>query len=164
MNDLPRVLDEKFQQLELLVRQLHGAFRVGGGVPDEVHAEPADPVLSEYYEQLLSALRHPAVRDGQWRLLDSIPAWEGNWTWDCFIAFAWQGADGRSLLAAVNYALNHSQCYVRWPFAGLSDQTVCLSDLLGSAVYERRGSDLQAHGLYLDLPAWGYHLFEVTAI
>ena len=126
--------------------------------------ERADPVLSEYYEQLLSALRHPAVRDGQWRLLESIPAWEGNWTWDCFIAFAWQGADGRSLLAAVNYALNHSQCYVRWPFAGLSDQTVCLSDLLGSAVYERRGSDLQAHGLYLDLPAWGYHLFEVTAI
>jgi hypothetical protein len=132
--------------------------------------EPDDPALSEYYERLLAALKHPAVRNGQWRFLECIPAWEGDWTWDCFIAFAWQGANGRSLLAAVNYASNQSQCYVRWPFAALSGQTVRsektvrLSDLLGPAVYERRDSDLQAHGLYLDLPAWGYHLFEVTAI
>ena len=20
-----------------------------------------------------------------------VPAWDGNWTWDCFLAFAWQG-------------------------------------------------------------------------
>ena len=26
-----------------------------------------------------------------WQLLDCTPAWEGNWTWDCFLAFAWQG-------------------------------------------------------------------------
>jgi hypothetical protein len=92
-----------------------------------------------------------------------MPAWVGNWTWDCFIAFSWQAADGRSLLGAVNFAANQSQCYVRWSFADPSDQTIRLSDLLGSAGYERDGSDLQTHGLYLDLPPWGYHLFEVAA-
>jgi glycosidase len=38
-----------------------------------------------------------------------------------------------------------------------------LHDLLGAAHYERDGDDLQARGLYLDVPAWQYHAFEMTA-
>ena len=59
----------------------------------------------------------PVVRDGQWQLLECVPAWDGNWTYDCFVAFAWQGPDGERLLVAVNYAPNQSQCRVRLPFA-----------------------------------------------
>ena len=33
---------------------------------------------------------------------------------------------------------------------------------MGSQVYERDGGDVRARGLYLDLPAWGYHVFEVS--
>ena len=33
---------------------------------------------------------------------------EGNWTWDCFVAFAWEGPDGKRLLAVVNYAPDKS--------------------------------------------------------
>ena len=44
------------------------------------------------------------MRDGEWRLLECVPAWDGNWTWDCFIAFAWQRGDGERRLVAVNYA------------------------------------------------------------
>jgi hypothetical protein len=28
--------------------------------------------------------------------------------------------------------------------------------------YERDGDDLVGRGLYLDMPAWGYHVFDVT--
>lgn len=62
-------------------------------------------------------LRQPTVRDGRWRLLECAPAWEGNWTWYCFLAWSWQGPEGQRLLVAVNYAGNQSQCYVR-PFPG----------------------------------------------
>ncbi len=55
-------------------------------------AEPADQQLQQFYDRLLAVLRQPVVRDGQWQLLECRPAWEGNWTWDCFVAFAWQGA------------------------------------------------------------------------
>ena len=65
-----------------------------------------------------------SVRDGQWQLLDCAPAWEGNWTWDCFLAFAWQGPGDERLLVTVNYAPNQSQCYVRLPFADLGDGAV----------------------------------------
>jgi hypothetical protein len=126
--------------------------------------EPVDSGLAEFYARLLVALQHPAVRDGQWQRLECTPAWEGNWTWDCFIAFAWQGLDGRRLLAAVNYAPHQSQCTIRPPFDELCDRTVRLDDLLSAACYERQGSDLLACGLYLDLPAWGYHLFEISGV
>jgi len=33
---------------------------------------------------------------------------------------------------------------------------------LSEAVYERDGQDLLSRGLFLDLPAWGYHVFEVS--
>src|SRR5262249_43335150 len=51
--------------------------------------EPADPELGKFYERLLAVLRRPALRDGRWQLLECAPAWEGNWTWDCFVAFGW---------------------------------------------------------------------------
>jgi hypothetical protein len=63
----------------------------------------------------------------------------------------------------VNYAANRSQCYVRLPFDSLGGRTWRLSDLMGSAYYDRSGDALAAQGLYLDLPPWGYHVFEVTS-
>ena len=77
--------------------------------------EPADQALRQFYDNLLAVLRHPTLRDGQWRLLECVPAWDGNWTWECFIACSWEARDSRRIIA-VNYAGNQSQCYVRLPF------------------------------------------------
>jgi hypothetical protein len=35
---------------------------------------------------------------------------------------------------------------------------------MGAAGFDRDGDDLHARGLFLDMPAWGYHVFEVTAV
>ncbi len=35
-------------------------------------------------------------------------------------------------------------------------------DLMGTARFDRDRNDLDAGGLYLDMPAWGYHVFDVT--
>jgi len=116
--------------------------------------EPINEHLREFYERLLAVLGQPIVRNSQWQLLECAPASEGNWTWDCFLAFAWQGSNGERLLVAVNYAPNQSQCFVRLPFADLADGQWQLEDLLGNAAYEREGSDLQERGLYLDEAPW----------
>jgi len=126
--------------------------------------EPIDQKLKEFYERLLAVLRHPVVRNGQWQLLECIPAWEGNWTWDCFVAFTWQGADGERLLVAVNYAPNQSQCYVRLPFADLGNGYWRLEDLLGDTQYDRDGSNLESRGFYMDVPPWHYHAFTMTRL
>ena len=124
--------------------------------------EPTDEALHQFYDRLLAVLRRRTVRDGQWRLLDCAPAWDGNGTWDSFLAFAWQGPGGELLLVPVNYAPRQSQCYTRLPFPELAGRSVRLKDLMGPASYERQGDDLLSRGLYLDVPAWGYHVFEVS--
>jgi alpha amylase-like protein len=124
--------------------------------------EPVNQELNQFYRQLLAVLRQPAVRQGKWQLLECAPAWESNWTWDCFLAFAWQGPAGERLLVTVNYAPNQSQCHVRLPFTDLSSQKWRLDDLIGNATYERDGADLQAHGLYLDEPPWRASIFSLT--
>jgi hypothetical protein len=126
-------------------------------------AEPVDEALRGFYDRLLAVLRQPAVRDGQWRLLECVPAWDGNWTSDGFIAWCWHGGGGERLLIVVNYGGHQGQCYVRLPLDDLRGRAVRLRDRMSPAVYDRSGDDLLARGLYLDLPAWGYHVFEVGA-
>jgi glycosidase len=125
--------------------------------------EPIDRKIEEFYNRLLSVLRRPVVRAGQWQLLDCASAWEGNWTSDCFLAFAWHNSGGERLLVTVNYAPNRSQCYVRLPFTDLGNRRWKLQDLLSGAEYDREGNDLQARGLYLDEPPWSAEVFSLTS-
>ncbi len=124
--------------------------------------EPVDRRLKDFYDRLLAVLRQSVVREGQWQLLECVPAWADNWTWDCFVAFAWQATDGGRLLVAVNYSSYQSQCYVRLPFADLAPGKWRLADLMGDAVYEREGNDLQARGLYLDEHPWSASILSLT--
>ena len=125
--------------------------------------EPVDASLQGFYETLMTVLRQPIFRDGTWNLVDIVPAWQGNWTSDCFIAWVWQRDGGERRLVVVNYAGNQSQCYVRIPFSNVIGKTVRLRDMMGPASFDRDGNDIVSRGLYLDLPPWGYHVFELTA-
>jgi hypothetical protein len=64
----------------------------------------------------------------------------------------------------VNYADHQSQCYVELPWSELEGRMWRLKDRMGNTVYDRQGDDLARHGLYVDLPAWGYYFFEVGAV
>jgi glycosidase len=151
------------------LRFIHQGQRDGKRLRIPVHlgrgpAEPVDGDLAVFYEQLLANLRSPAFRDGHWQLADTRPAWDGNNSSDAFVAFTWTGPGEERRLVAVNYSGHSSQCYVTLPWQSLADRTWRLEDGLGPAVYDRDGADLAARGLYLDLPAWGYHAFKVTPL
>jgi hypothetical protein len=51
---------------------------------------------------------------------------------------------------------------VRVPYAELGGREVRFSDWMSPAVYDRR--DVVSTGLFLDMPAWGYHVFDARAI
>jgi Alpha amylase, catalytic domain len=148
------------------LRFLHGGQLEGRRVhvsPHLVRApdEPLDACLAEFYARLLEVLRRGAVRNGEWRLIDARPAWEGNGSVDGFICWTWTLGVER-LLACVNLAAERGQCYVPLDVEALRGHGVRLTDLLGDAVYERDGDELTSRGLYLDVPAYAYHAFELT--
>jgi glycosidase len=126
--------------------------------------EAVDAALERFYGRLLDVLRLPALRDGRWTLRDCLPAWDGNDSSGNFIAFDWEGAAGERVLAAVNYGPQPSQCFVRLPFPRLAGSVLRLRDLLGTAVYDRPGDDLLSRGLFLDLPPWGHHAFDLQRL
>jgi hypothetical protein len=127
-----------------------------GRAPDEA----VDASLEIFHDRLLAVLRLPVVRDGRWQLLECVPAWEDNWTWDRFLAFAWQGPDSERLIVVVNYAGNQGQCYVRLPFADLAGKAIRLQDRLHAAQFDRDGNALVSSGIYVELPPWGHHVLE----
>jgi hypothetical protein len=119
--------------------------------------------LRSFYADLLRCTDDPLARDGAWEMLECVPAWDGNHSWDQFIAFAWRGRDGRALLVTVNDAPNQGQCFVRLGGEHWRGLRVALRDRMSADTYDRDGSDLLDRGLYLDVPAWGYHVFEASA-
>jgi glycosidase len=151
------------------LRFFHQGQRTGKRVRIPVHlgrgpSEPVNEAIRDFYGRLLSCLNDAAFRDGIWQLLACRPAWEGNSTSDDFVAFSWTGPGERRRLVAVNYAPRRSQCYVGMPWSDLAGRDWRLADRLGENVYDRNGGDLLGRGLYLDLPAWGHHVFTMEPI
>ena len=124
--------------------------------------EAVDAALSGFYGRLLAVLKRPALRDGDWKLLPCGPAWDGNGSWDHYVAFGWKGPDGDLLLVAVNVSAEQSQCFVRLPLGEVASGQWRLQDLLGEAAYVRDGTDLQTWGLFLDEPAWKAQVFALS--
>jgi hypothetical protein len=123
--------------------------------------EAADEPVANFSIRLLAVLRRPILRNGSWTLLECQPARDDNTTWDNFITFCWKESANEWLLVAVNFSPRQSQCFMRTPFPQLAGRTVGLHDLLGPYVYDRAGDDLLARGLFLDLPPWSYHVFDL---
>jgi hypothetical protein len=79
------------------------------------------------------------------------------------VAFSWvEGED--SFLIVVNYGPNQGQCYVGLDDAILVEQRLALSDLLSDERYERDGTELASRGLYVDMPAYGRHIFALEQV
>jgi len=124
--------------------------------------EATDEGVKKFYERLLRILQQPIVREGTWQLLHCEPAWEGNWTSACYIAFAWQMAGHAPLVMVVNYAANQSQCHVRLPIDDLAGREWCLHDQLSDQCYHRSGDDLGARGLFVDHAPWQAAVFSLA--
>jgi hypothetical protein len=144
-----------FHQGQFEGRKIRISVHLGRGP-----AEPLNEDVAHFYAALLKCLQDPVFREGEWELLQCRSAWEGNWTSDSFVAYLWK-LQGNCRLIVVNYSDHASQCYVTIPRNDLENKIWRLQDKMGSAVYDRDGTNLAKQGLYLDMPAWSYHVFEM---
>ncbi len=126
--------------------------------------EPRQPEIESLYEDLRRGLAQSAVGRGQALLQEPRAAWPGNLSAQFFCLTQWQAAPPDFDLAVVNLAPHRSQCYAPLTVPDLDRHNWSMKDLLGPETYERFGADLEAHGVYLDLPAHGAQLFHFTPI
>jgi glycosidase len=125
--------------------------------------EPTNPEIAAFYARLLQVLKQTsAFRDGSWSQIQPLPAWPGNWTHDDFVAYAW--AEGNRHLVVVNYAGKQGQCRLQLPFPEFHGKQVQLTDVMGSEVYNRDGSELVSPGLFIDHVPWHFNVFELKTI
>jgi hypothetical protein len=68
----------------------------------------------------------------------------------------------RVWLTAIGAIKANATCERRSPTSPVA-RSGC-KDLMSSASYDRDGSELGSRGLFLDLPQWGYHVFDVSVV
>jgi glycosidase len=122
--------------------------------------EEIDQELFFFYEKLLLILKTISKANSQWTLSETFPAWEDNLTFRNFFVFSQDSL----YLAVINYSQTQSQCYVHLDLAGFKEKNVLFKDLLGPAEYIRSIEEIAARGLYLDIPAYAFHLFKITGL
>jgi glycosidase len=120
--------------------------------------EPPDAALLAFYRTLLVTFSRGDFSSGAWRLCERS-GWPDNHTCLNLVAWCWQNGTARCLIVA-NLSDTRSQCLVKIPWDDLSGRTCRLKDAFTSAEYEREGDQMCGPGLYVDLPAWGFHLLE----
>jgi len=145
-----------FHQGECQGRKMKISPHLGRG-----STENPNVITESFYAQLLSLLKRPLFHEGRWQLLDSLPAWDNNPTSYNFIAFSWEYQESK-VVAIVNYSSFGGQALIRFPFDEIVEQKVLLKEIFKEDTYQRDGTELTQRGLYVDLPGWGYHLFQFT--
>ena len=122
--------------------------------------EVADAELRAFYERLLTFLRDPAFRTGEWQLAGRR-GWDGNDTWPNLIGWGWRGPPRK--LVVVNFGERPAAGNVWLPWDELRGRAWRLDDAADNEQYERTGDDLR-DGLYVALEPWAYHLFTMTPL
>lgn len=122
--------------------------------------EPTQPDVDLFFRRLLDALRHPIFHDGDWLALKPAEEWAGNPTYRHIVAHRWS-LDDEHRLVFVNLSPDRAQALVPLDVRTLAGRDWRLNDVLNDATYVRRGDEMVSTGLYIDLPGYGYHLFEV---
>jgi hypothetical protein len=120
--------------------------------------EPVDPELQTFYQTLLKAASLEGLRNGHWQLCERT-GWPDNTSCRNLLAWCWRSSGGYHLIV-VNFSDSSAQGRVRLPWDELIGKSWQMTDLFTGQMYERSGDELHNPGMYVDLPPWGYHVFN----
>ncbi|HSP20038.1 MAG TPA: hypothetical protein VLQ79_11005, partial [Myxococcaceae bacterium] len=124
--------------------------------------EPVEADRLAFHLRLLAALAENHVRDGDWALLGTT-GWPDNASHENLLAWTWSRPDVGHVVV-VNLSDAPAQARIPLPWPDLAHRTVTLTDLLKRQRFDRVGTELVDPGLFVDLPAYGMHLFGVPLL
>ena len=119
------------------------------------HEEP-DPSWRAFYEALVAG----DVRVGEWEQRGTT-GWPDNASAEHIVAWTWTDGPHRALVV-VNWSDAPAQARIPLAWDGLAGRRWVFTDVLKGTVFERDGDELARDGLYVDRPAWGFHVLRVN--
>lgn len=121
--------------------------------------EPVDADLQDFYRTLLGELNTPALRDGEWRLLERS-GWPDNASYLNLVAWSWRHADERVVIV-VNLSDAGAQGQIQLPWDDLSGRTWLLKAVFSGQEFERSGDEMMQPGLYVSLGPREFHVLRL---
>ena len=119
--------------------------------------EPPDEDLRAFYRRLLAALGDDVFRHGAWQLAETR-GWPGDERWRSLVAWTWDG--GSRWLVVVNLGDTTAAGLAAVPWDDVRGRDWLLRDTTNDVELVRGGDDLR-DGLYVELPAWRWHFFQL---
>ncbi|HVK71046.1 MAG TPA: alpha-amylase, partial [Polyangium sp.] len=124
--------------------------------------ERVDEASLVFHHALLDAMKLDVLRRGHFAMLSPRAAGPGSTSFESFVAYRWD-ARTSAVVVVVNFGPSRGHCKLTLDLAGIAGRHVRLVDRIGGEEYRRSGDELldDRRGLYVELPAYGAHLFEV---
>jgi hypothetical protein len=124
--------------------------------PEETNSE-----LQLFYRQLLTVTNDETFRNGHW-CMGEIRTCADCTPHPQLLAWYWRtDTAATGYLIVINYSDRPAQGLLRLNQDELSGTTLHLTDLLSDVSYERSGSELFGHGIYIALEPWNCHFFRL---
>jgi hypothetical protein len=124
--------------------------------------EPVDEATARLHEKLCETMKLDVLRHGSFAMLTPRAITPGSTAPESFVAYRWD-SKASAVVVVVNFAPARGLCRIPLDIAGIAGRTVSLVDRLEGKEYRREGDDLlsERKGLFIELPAYGAHVFEV---
>jgi len=130
-------------------------------LPVQLGREPDEQVnneLVEFYNKLFSITKEDIFKKGEWKLLEPITSWEGNYSFKNIIAWHWTYQQEKRIVI-VNYSNVVSTCRLKIDTRGYPELFE-LKDLLNNQDYLRSAEEVFHTGLYIELKPYQSHIFS----
>jgi hypothetical protein len=125
-----------------------------GRMPEEFESGE----IKDFYKTLLSITSQEIFKRGEWKLLESLPSWEGNESFKNILAWQWvYNNEKRAVI--VNYSGSLAACRIKLDVKGYQGELIIV-DLLNDQSYTRSAEEVIHSGLYIDLKPYQSHIFS----
>ncbi|HSP89104.1 MAG TPA: alpha-amylase family glycosyl hydrolase [Ignavibacteriaceae bacterium] len=115
--------------------------------------------VKEYYQLLLGITREKIFKEGNWTLLEPIPAGEGNNNFQNFLTWIWDYKNDLRIVV-INYSSATSQCRLSI-LLDSEKENITLIDLLTGDEYLRSVKEMEKPGLFIELKGFHSHIFSI---
>lgn len=118
--------------------------------------ETVIPEWQKIYSRLVRLADSPLMKLGEWKLCPHF-GWADNSSSEQLLCWSWHRS-GETLLVVINFSDQKSQGKVLLPWKDLEGVSWRLVDLIKGDAFLRTTAELTTDGLFVDLPAWDFHL------